>query len=103
MYGLHGNMIAHPSQRDALIHLLTLGLEARGMEGCYIYVVSTVEDDPNAIWITEVWRSQADHRASLENESVRALIMQARPLIASMPEHMEFTPVGGIGLPTATG
>lgn len=100
MYGLHGKMVAHAGQRDALVEMLMTGAESlRQFEGCLIYVISIVEDDPNAIWVTEMWQSQAEHQASLTLESVRALITQARPLIAAMPEHMEFTPLGGKGLP----
>jgi quinol monooxygenase YgiN len=103
MFGLSGKITAHPGQRDALITLLMSGMnEDAGLEGCYAYIVGTVEDDPDAIWITEIWRSPEDHQASLSNEAVKAAIAAGRPLIAGMSDRVEFTPLGGIGLSALT-
>ena len=61
---------------------------ARLMEdapGCELYLVSTSEaGDDDAVWITEVWRSEADHDASLGFAGVQELIGRTRPLIAGM-------------------
>jgi quinol monooxygenase YgiN len=97
MYGLQGKMLAKPGQRDALVALL---LDATGaaMPGCRLYVVSEIHGEPDAIAITEVWDDRAAHDASLQLDSVRALISKARPLIASMGESLELRPVGGQGL-----
>jgi quinol monooxygenase YgiN len=102
MYGLLGKMRSHPRQRDTLIaHLLHAADLLRDLDGCYLYIVSSALDDPEGIWVTEVWRSQADHQSSLTHQAVRDLIVAARPLIAEMTERFEFTPVGGKGLPEA--
>jgi quinol monooxygenase YgiN len=100
MYGLFGKMRSCPGQRDALIaHLLHAADLLRDLDGCYLYIVSSALDDADGIWVTEMWRSQADHQASLTHQAVRDLIAVARPLIAEMPERFEFTPLGGKGLP----
>mgnify|MGYP001167312425 CR=1 FL=1 len=100
MYGLFGQMRAHPGQRDALLDYLLRGAAAlNDLDGCALYVVSSAPDDPDAIWVYEVWRSEADHRASLDHPAIQALIAAARPLIAEMPVRIEVTPVGGKGLP----
>jgi quinol monooxygenase YgiN len=100
MFGLYGKMTAHPGQGDALIQLLLAAAKSlRDTEGCYLYVVNRVTSDPDAIWIYEAWRSQADHQASLTNEAVKALIASARPLIAGMSDRMELVPLGGKGIP----
>lgn len=100
MYGLIGNLKTHPGQRDQLLEHLMRGIEIlREMEGCYVYVITNAADDPDTIWITEVWRSQADHQASLANETIRAIITAARPLIAEPPGGFEVIPVGGKGIP----
>src|ERR1041384_1844734 len=63
MYGLIGKMRAVAGQRDALIAIL---LEGTGsMPGCLSYIVATDPADADAIWITEVWDSEASHKASL--------------------------------------
>ena len=54
-------------------------------------------DDPDGIWVTEVWRTQADHQGSLALPATQALIAVARPLIAGMSGRVEFEPVRGQG------
>lgn len=100
MYGLFGKMRAHPGQREALIgHLLHAANLLRELEGCYLYVVSSADDDADGIWVTEVWTSRDEHQNSLTHDAIKSLIAVARPLIADMPQRFEFTPVGGKGLP----
>ena len=100
MFGMIGKLKAHPGQRDALIdYLLRASDLMPEMEGCYLYVVSKAADDPDILWITEVWRSREDHQASLANEAVRAIITLARPLIADVSGGFDVVPVGGKGLP----
>jgi quinol monooxygenase YgiN len=97
MYGLIGKMLATPGQRDALIGVLLDGV--KHMPGCLSYVVARDAKDADAIWITEVWDTEASHAASLTLPSVRAAIAKGRPLIAGFGEQTVTTPVGGPGLP----
>jgi len=100
MYGLFGKMRAQAGQRETLIgHLLHAADLLRDLEGCFVYIINSDPTDPDAIWVTEVWRSQADHQASLSHEAIQSLITVARPLIAEMPLRYEVTPLGGKGLP----
>jgi quinol monooxygenase YgiN len=100
MYGLQGKIRATPDQREALLgHLLEAARLLSALDGCYLYVVSRATDDPEGIWVTEVWRSQADHQASLTHDAIKNLIAAARLLIASMSDRSEFAPAGGKGLP----
>jgi quinol monooxygenase YgiN len=97
MYGLIGKMTAKPGQRDALQTIL---LENDGgMPGCLSYIIAQDPADLDALWITEVWDTQASHAASLALPSVQGAIGKARPLIAGFSDRVVTTPVGGIGLP----
>ena len=96
MYGLIGKIISQPGQRDALTAILLDGLT--DMPGCLSYIVAADPTDPDAIWVTEVWASQADHQASLALPAVQRAISQGRPLIVGFGERFETTPVGGHGL-----
>ncbi len=96
MYGLIGKMIAVAGQHDVLISILLEGVA--GMPGCLSYVVAQDPKDANAIWITEVWESEASHRASLSLPSVKQAITRGKPLIASFGEMTTTVPVGGHGL-----
>eukprot|EP01030_Chromulinospumella_sphaerica_P024574 gene24574-24662_t len=93
MYGLIGKMTAHPGQRDALIAILTEGTD--GMPGCISYIVARDAKEPDALWVTEVWKSQADHQGSLKLPAVQAAIAKGRPLIKDMGPYFETEPVGG--------
>ena len=97
-YGLIGKVSAKSGQRDALITLILEGSHA--MAGCISYVVAKDAEDPNGIWVTEVWDSKASHDASLKRLAVNAAIRKAIPLIdmtAKGDQHATI-PVGGIGL-----
>lgn len=96
MYGLIGKMTAVEGKRDELIAVLLDGVA--GMPGCLSYVVATDPADAHAIWITEVWDSQASHQASLTLPAVQAAIGKGRPLIAAFAPGTVTTPVGGHGL-----
>jgi quinol monooxygenase YgiN len=96
LYGLIGKMKAVPGQRDALIAIVLEGAE--GMPGCLSYIVARDAEDADALWITEVWDSEASHDASLQLPSVQAAIAKARDLVAGMETGVATVPVGGIGL-----
>lgn len=103
MYGLCGKMKAHPGQGEALLkHMLSSAAHMEAVVGCHLYVIGTLPDEPDTLWITEVWETQEAHRGSLNLEWVKASITVARPLIADMSEGFEFVPVGGKGLPTGS-
>ena len=96
MYGLIGKMTAVDGKRDELVTILLAGVS--DMPGCLSYVVATDPADPNGIWITEAWDSQASHDASLQLPAVKAAIAKGRPLIAGFSNSTVTTPVGGHGL-----
>lgn len=99
MYGLIGKMRAVAGQRDALVAILLDGVA--GMPGCLSYVIAQDPADADAIWVTEVWDSQASHKASLSLPSVQDAISRGRPLIAGFDQRIETVPVGGHGIQTA--
>jgi quinol monooxygenase YgiN len=99
MYGLIGKIIAAPGQRDALAAILLDGTHT--MPGCLSYVIARDPADDNALWITEVWDSQASHKASLSLPAVQAAIAKGRPLIAGFTDRVETVPLGGHGIEKA--
>ena len=86
-FGLHNELKALPGKGNELIFILNQASEVVTKEfNCLLYMVSQSEDDPNSIWITEVWNSKIEHDVSLMDAKVRGLISQAIPLLASPPE-----------------
>jgi len=99
-FGLFEKMTAVAGQRDALVRNLLEAAElVADLPGCEVWIVNTAPDDPDSVWVTEVWRSKHDHASSLTDERVRALIARTMPLIADSGERVVLEPVGGKGLP----
>ena len=89
-YGLFGKFTAVAGQRDALLALLRdAAAMVRQAPGCEAWIVHTSPTDPDGIWIYEAWRSEADHDASLADERIRAIIGDARPLIADIADQVK--------------
>ena len=100
MYGLISKINTVPGQRDALVVILLEGTQA--MPGCVSYVIAADPSDDNALWITEVWDSQASHRASLSLPRVQAAIAKGRAMIAGFGSRIETIPIGGHGIDRET-
>ena len=98
-FAMGGKLLAQAGQRDALVAILLEAARLLGeMPECELYIVNTIPDEPDAVWVTELWSSEEAHGKSLEREDVRALIQRAMPLIVGMADQVRLTPVGGKGL-----
>lgn len=90
-YGLSGKFSAQPGKRDELVAYLLQAAELLERNpGCVHYIVST-SDEPEAVWVYEVWIDEAAHDTSLEPADIRALIQEARPLIAGMSDRTQLS------------
>lgn len=65
MYGLVVKLTAIHNRRADLITVMG-GADSHKIPGCLSFIVASDADDPDVLWITEVWTSQADHQASLQ-------------------------------------
>lgn len=99
-YGLYGKLKARAGKGDELATLLLQAAElVRAAKGCHLYIVSKDAKDGDTIWVTEAWDSKEDHDNSLKDKAVRALIMQAMPLLDGKPEGgTELVVLGGVGI-----
>ena len=94
-----GKLEATPGNGDVLQrYLLDAAAALEATDACRLYLVNRVADEPDAVWVVEVWDNENAHRTSLELDAVRRLIEQARPIIAAMPQRYELLTVGGKGL-----
>ena len=64
VHGLIGRIDVVAGKRDELASILLEG--TADMPGCRSYVVAADAEDPDALWVTEVWESERHHQASLE-------------------------------------
>jgi quinol monooxygenase YgiN len=98
-YGCYVKFTARPGQRDALVeHLLRAAAGVSQVAGCQLYLINTSPTEAESVWVTEVWRSQQEHDASLTIQGAQEAISQVLPLLAGSPEKIDLLPVGGKGL-----
>ncbi|MDI4645964.1 putative quinol monooxygenase [Cohnella hashimotonis] len=97
-FAMFGKLTALPGKRGELADMmLASGDTLSGMDGCIYYIVHEAEEEPDVLWITELWESREAHAASLQNEQVRELIGRCMPLIAEAGG-IKVKPIGGKGL-----
>lgn len=97
-FAIFAKVVVKPGQRDAVLQVL-LQASRLPMPGCDLYIVNVSASESDAIYVYEAWHSEADHDASLKMESVKALVLQARPMVERF-ENTKLKPVGGRGLDT---
>jgi quinol monooxygenase YgiN len=94
MYAYIGKFTATPGNQQALTDRLLIAAEMmENAAGCLQYYIYTGDE---SVWVSEIWRTKADHDASLEIPGVRDFIRETKPLIAQMDSN-QLTPVGGHG------
>ena len=99
-YALLNKLTAKPGQRQQVVDiLLESGRLFDDNSDCLQYVVSESTDDPNVIWVTDLWTGQDAHAKALENPELRPFVEKSLPMLEGMPEQIEIRPVGGKGLP----
>ena len=76
--------------------LLAAAAELEGDPGCQLYLINRQADQPDVIWVTELWRSQADLDASLERIRGSSGVAQAMALVEDW-EMVELDLLGGKG------
>jgi quinol monooxygenase YgiN len=99
-YALLNQLTAKPGQRPRVVELLVeSGKLFADNPACRLYLVSESSDDPNLVWVIDLWTSQEAHGEALKAPELRPFVEQAMPLLEGMPEQLEVRPVGGKGLP----
>ncbi|MBO0985162.1 putative quinol monooxygenase [Rathayibacter sp. SD072] len=89
-----GTLGALPGRRDELVAILTASNEALARVGCLVYEVGTSDEQPDTVFVVELWTSAEAHRASLELPEVRDAIARARPLLSGEFGGFRFDVVG---------
>lgn len=98
-FGLFGKLIANEGERGTLIEiLLEAASSMESLKECELYVVNVSEEDPNAVFVYEVWSNEGAHQASLSLEVTQTLISRAKPIMAGMERISTLQPMGGKGL-----
>jgi quinol monooxygenase YgiN/quercetin dioxygenase-like cupin family protein len=95
--GRYVKATAKPGQADALAErLLEVAEQLRAVPGCELYLINRAPDEPDAVWVTEVWTSQADLDSALESAD-KEQMREAVELTDGEFERIDVVPLGGVG------
>jgi quinol monooxygenase YgiN len=99
--GRYVKMTAKAGQGEELARIL---LDVAGSlaetPGCELYVINRSPTEPEAVWVTELWRSQDELDGSLRElntEAGRARMAEVMRLLEGAPERIDLEPLGGVG------
>lgn len=68
------------------------------LDECEIYLVNTSENEPNSVYVYEVWSNENAHKASLQLEVTQTLIKRAKPIITGVERISTLKTRGGKGI-----
>jgi quinol monooxygenase YgiN len=89
-----GTLGAVSGKRDELVARLTGHSDVLGGLGCLAYEVGVNDEDPDTVFVIEIWQSAEAHTASLAHPEVLAAIADARPLLSGKLGGFRFDVVG---------
>ncbi len=71
-----------------------------GAPGCALYAIGRDKNDADVIRVTELWSDEESIAAALTAEAPEEVsVDDVLSLLAGRPEVIEFTPLGGAGIP----
>lgn len=94
MFANAGTLGATPGKRDELVAHLTQTSDHLAQIGCLSYEVGINDDEPDTVFVLELWESAEAHAASLELPEVQASIAAARPLLSGKFGGFDFEVIG---------
>ncbi len=97
-FGYIGSMKAKAGRRDEVVRILLSGTDGLRRAGCRAYIVGLSGSDDDVIWVSEVWETKDQHRASLQLPETTAAISTAMPLLTGEFTSQELSVAGGLGL-----
>lgn len=86
MFAVYGRMTTQPGRRDEVADLIRESARAGGdASGLIAYSVIATLDEPDTIWVTELWTDKAAHDTTTHSEPVRKVTQQLSALLAEPP------------------
>jgi quinol monooxygenase YgiN len=100
---LINKLTAKPDQRQRVVDILVESGQAFDDNAdCLLYLVTESADDPNLIWVVDLWTSEEAHNSALEASLDQSKVKEAMSLMEGAPEQIKVRAVGGKGFPTET-
>lgn len=83
-----------PGKRDFLVEILTRRSADLEGAGCLLYGVGVNDEQPDTVFVAELWESAEAHQRSLQLASVQDAIREARPLLSGEVGGFRFDVIG---------
>ncbi len=95
----YAKAVAKPGRGGELARkLLDVAQALREAPGCQLYVINRSPDDSDVVWVTELWQSQEQLDAALENPEARARMPEVLEMVREGGfERIDLEPLGGVG------
>ena len=95
-YALLNRLTTKPGQRERVVELL---LESGRLfddnPSCHLYLVSESADEPDIVWVVDLWTSEAEHAAALKAPELRPFVEATVPLLEGPPHQLRCIRPGG--------
>jgi quinol monooxygenase YgiN len=98
-FSLFEKFTVQEGKRDTMVGILLEAAESlQSLEECEIYLVNISENEPDCVYVYEVWSDANAHQASLTLEATQTLISRAKPIITGMERISTLQTMGGKGI-----
>jgi quinol monooxygenase YgiN len=98
--GRYVRMEARPGEGAALADaLLRIADNMRKAPGCEMYVVNMSADEPDIVWVTELWSDIMSSDLALGGRLGQDGIEDVVAHLAAPPDLIPLRPLGGVGYP----
>lgn len=82
----HGCLVAKEGFSEELIRILIDASKlCKRNFSCFSYIISTDPNEPEKIWVTEIWESEPEMNKALADKEILDLITKAIPLLKEQP------------------
>jgi quinol monooxygenase YgiN len=97
--GRYAKATAVAGKGDQLAELmLAVAAGLQDTPGCELYVINRVPDEPDAVWVTELWSSQEACDAALASAGGDGPSKEDVLALVASFERIDLVPVGGVGM-----
>ncbi len=93
-HGFHATITAASGKAGDLVALL-LAAPSLENDDCLVFLVGRSAGNPDLVFVTEGWSSQAAHGAFFASDAAKSFVAQLAPLVAGDSVYVDEVPVGG--------
>ena len=95
-FALLNQLTAKPGERDRVVEiLLESGKLFDRNPACLLYLVADSAEDPNLIWVVDLWTKEEEHSEALKAPEMRPFVEECMRMLEGMPHQISVRVAGG--------